>query len=274
MKPVTRRRRAHLNAELLYRIGKWNRRAYIGKQIIVAPTVQQVIGGISRTSLDRIRDRSRIILVPNCIRRRSGLRRPRKLNQGSRLTAIERKVDYTLVIEDGSDRVALRFDHPRVGLDLYGLHCRTDLQSYINRGVDVHLQHDSGLHVGSERLLGCLDLIRPNGQIGQPIDTIDPAFRGSCKTSLGLDNTNDSANDRRSAGILNRSADLGTSSHLCPKSGVYQQGEYNTTHRRVSRFPVHRFFLFLSTTKSVSAALNTPASASNPETIVLLKSHP
>src|SRR6266478_2556113 len=92
MKPVTGRRRSHLNAELLYRIGKWNRRAYIGEQIIVAPTVQQVIGGISRTSLDRIRDRSRIILVPNRIRRRSGLRRPRKLNQSSRLTPIKRQV--------------------------------------------------------------------------------------------------------------------------------------------------------------------------------------
>src|SRR6266849_7026801 len=223
MKPVTGRHRAHLNAELLYRIRKWNRRAYVGEQIIVAPTVQQVIGGISRTSLDRIRDRSRIILVPNCIRRRSGLRRPRKLNQGSRLTAIQRKVQYTLVIEDSSDRVALRFDHRRVGLDLYSLPCRTDLQSYINRGVDVHLQHDSGLDVGSECLLGCLELIRPNGEIGQPIDTINPSSRGSCKTSLGLGNTNDSAADRRSAGILNRSGDLRTSSRLCPKPGVYQQ---------------------------------------------------
>src|SRR6266446_3740816 len=227
MKPVTGGRRAHLNAELLYRIGKWNRRAYIGEQIIVAPTVQRVKGGISRTSLDRIRDRSRIILVPNCIRRRSGLRRPRKLNQSSRLTAIQRQVHNTLVIEDSSDRVALRFDHPRVGLDLYDLHCGADLQSYINRGVDVHLQHDSGLDVGSECLLGCLELIRPNGQIGQPIDTIDPGFRGPCKTSLGLGNTNDSANDRRSAGILNRSGDLGSSSRLDPKSGMYQQGEYN-----------------------------------------------
>jgi len=48
----------------------------------------------------------------NCIRRRSGLRRPRKLNQSSRLTAIQRQVHNTLVIEDSSDRVALRFDHP------------------------------------------------------------------------------------------------------------------------------------------------------------------
>src|SRR3989442_15342439 len=131
MKPVTGRRRAHLKAELLYRIGKWNRRAYIGEQIIVARAVQQVIGGISRTSLDRICDRSRIILVPHGIRRRSGLRRPRKLNQGSRLTAIQRQVHDTLVIEDSSERVALRFDHPRVGLDLYGLPCGADLQSYI-----------------------------------------------------------------------------------------------------------------------------------------------
>src|SRR5882724_2576963 len=129
MKPVTGGRRAHLNAELLYRIGKWNRRAYIGEQIIVAPTVQQVIGGISRTSLDRIRDRSRIILVAHCIRRWSGLRRPSKLNQSSHLTAIQRKIDYTLVVKHRSQRVALRFDHPGVGLDLYGLHCRTDLQS-------------------------------------------------------------------------------------------------------------------------------------------------
>src|SRR5438876_12312366 len=113
MKPVTGGRRAHLNAELQYRIGKWNRRAYIGEQIIVAPTVEQVIGGISWTSLDRIRDRSRIILVPHCIRRRSGLRRPGKLNQSGCLTAIQRQVCYTLVIEDSSDRVALRFDHRR-----------------------------------------------------------------------------------------------------------------------------------------------------------------
>src|SRR5229473_3961779 len=234
MKPVTGGHRAHLNAELPYRIRKWNRRAYIGEQIIVAPTVQQVKGGISRTSLDRIRDRSRIVLVPNCIRRWSRLRRPRKLNQGSRLTAIQRKVQYTLVVKHSSDRVALRFDHRRIGLDLYSLPCRTDLQSYINRGVDVHLQHDSGLHVGSECLLGCLEFIRPNGQIGQPIDTIDPGFRGSCKTSLGLGNANDSANDRRSTGILNRSGDLGTSSRLYPKSGVCQHGEYNT------RFNSHR----------------------------------
>src|SRR5260370_42615376 len=114
MKPVTGRRRAHLNAELLYRIGKWNRRAYIGEEIVVAPTVQQVIGGISRTSLDRIRDRSRIILVPNCIRRRSGLRRPRKLDQRSRLTAIQRQVHNTLVIKNNAEPVALRFDPPRV----------------------------------------------------------------------------------------------------------------------------------------------------------------
>src|SRR5258708_1611282 len=228
MKPVTGRHRAHLNAELLYRIRKWNRRAYIGEQIIVAATVQQIKSAISRTSLDRNRNLSRIVLAPNRIRRRGRHRRPSERNQRGFLAAIQRKVQHTLVLEDSSDSVALRFDHPRVSLDLYGLQCHTDLQSYIDRGVDVHLQHDSGLHVGSECLLGCLELIRPNGQIGQPIDTIDPGFRGSCKTSLGLGNPNDSAADRRSARILNRSGDLGTSIRLCPKTGVYQQGEYNT----------------------------------------------
>src|SRR5260370_35736070 len=68
----------------------------------------------------------------------------------------------------------------------------------------------------------------PNGQSGQPIDTIDPGFRGSFKTRLGLGNPNDSAADRRSARILNRSGDLGTSIRLCPKTGVCQQGECNT----------------------------------------------
>src|SRR6266705_2268624 len=137
MKPVTGRHRAHLNAELLYRIRKWNRRAYIGEQIIVAATVQQIKGAISGTSLDRNRNLSRIVLVPNGIRRRGRHRRAGELNQRGFLTAIQRQVQHTLVLEDSSDRVALRFDHPRVGLDQYGLLCRTDLQSYLNRAVDV-----------------------------------------------------------------------------------------------------------------------------------------
>src|ERR1700730_14861606 len=105
MKPVTGRRRAHLNAELLYRIRKWNRRAYVGEQIVVAATVQQIKGAISRTSLDRNRNLGRIVLVPNCIRRRGRHRRPSKLNQRGFLTAIQRQVQDTLVVEDSSDRV-------------------------------------------------------------------------------------------------------------------------------------------------------------------------
>src|SRR6266702_4317921 len=120
MKPVTGRHRAHLNAELLYRIRKWNRRAYIGEQIIVAATVQQIEGAISRTALDRNRNLSRIVLSPNRIRRRGRHRRPSERNQRRFLAAIQRQVQYALVLEDSSDRIALRFDHRGVGLDLYG----------------------------------------------------------------------------------------------------------------------------------------------------------
>src|SRR5882762_9536288 len=102
MKPVTGRRRAHLNAELLYRIRKWNRRAYIGEQIIVAATVQQIKGAISRASLDRIPNLSRIVLPPNRIRRRSRHRCPSEQNQSGFLAAIQRQVQHALVVEDGS----------------------------------------------------------------------------------------------------------------------------------------------------------------------------
>src|ERR1700730_10109019 len=110
MKPVTGRRRAHLNAELLYRIRKWNRRAYIGEQIIVAATVEQIKGAISRTSLDRNRNLSRIVLASNPTRPRCRHALPSELNQRGFLAAIQRKVQYTLVVKHSSDRVALRFD--------------------------------------------------------------------------------------------------------------------------------------------------------------------
>ena len=186
MKPVAGRHRAHLNTELLYRIRKWNRRAYIGEQIIVAATVQQIKGAISRTSLDRNRNLSRIVLAPNRIRRRGRHRRPSELNQRCLLPSIQRQIEYTLVLEDSSDRVALRFDHPRVGLDLYDLHCSAHLQSYINRGVDVHLQHDSGLHVGAESRQAHLEPVGSDRQVRQCVGSRLVRNGASHQTRLGL----------------------------------------------------------------------------------------
>src|SRR5260370_7688279 len=112
MKAVTGRRITYLHDEILYRIGKWNRRAYVGEQMVVAAAVQQIKSAISRTSLDRNRNLSRIVLVPNCIRRRGRHRRPSQLNQRCFLTAIQRQRPDTFAVANASAPLLLPFHPP------------------------------------------------------------------------------------------------------------------------------------------------------------------
>src|SRR5262245_7004474 len=162
---ILRGQSIHFNFELLKRVRERQRQIQIVFRIAVRPSVQQVVQAAVHSAADLnhnggIVSDTRIKRVVRC-RNRS----PSEKDQLRWITAIQRQLQNTLVVDDISHAGTARFGKSGIGLDFHLVRDLSDFKDGIHDRIRSNLQNDSGLYVRLKTRQSSLDRVRPYGQI-------------------------------------------------------------------------------------------------------------
>src|SRR5438128_11459484 len=82
------------------------------------------------------------------------------------VSAVERQLEHTLVVDHLTDARASRFDQGSIRFDLDLLGHLANLQRDRDDGIRADLQHDSCLHKAPESRKACLEHVGSDRQVG------------------------------------------------------------------------------------------------------------
>ena len=108
-------------------------------------------------------------------------------DQLGRLARVQRQFDDFLVADDLADAAAVRFHRQGLGLhhDLFA--DRADLQGRVDDRVGIDVEHDAGLDVGGEAVLGDLHAVRPDREVREEERAVGAGDGGAGLAGFGLD---------------------------------------------------------------------------------------
>ena len=142
-------RGAGLDFELLQGIGKWRGHIPVSLGVIVECSIQSETHPAVQPARDR---KGRLVegIPGGSVGNWGRCGCSSQCDQLHRLPTIQWKFKDSCVLHYLADARAPCFHQGRVGLDLYRLRDLAYLQSYVNHRIAVHLQHNSGLGIGTE----------------------------------------------------------------------------------------------------------------------------
>ena len=127
---------------------------------------------------------------------------------------VQRQFHNPLVLDDLADTRAARLHQRGVGFHRDLFTHRADLERDVDSRVCIHLQRHSRLNRRGEPGFGDLQTIRSNRKGGQHVAAIGSAGGCACCAGIGLRRFDVGTGYGRTAGVANRSVNLGCG--LCP----------------------------------------------------------
>ena len=166
---ILRLESAGLDFKLLQRIGKRHRQIQIVVRIVVIAAIKVICQTVRLAACDR--DNCRRIIPAARIQGAigAGSSNSRKKHQLGNLTAIERQLQHTRIVDDLPDPCIPRLDQCSIRLNLNLLGHPAYVEANVDHGIAVDLQHDSGLYVGAESRQARLETIRTNRKTCQRV---------------------------------------------------------------------------------------------------------
>ena len=170
---------------------------------VVPVVVHRAVEQILHAELLAAGDRDAAALCQAAARRIAGVHRTASQDdERGDVATLERQRLDGLVVDDCSDRRVARFDERRGRLHRHCFLERAELQLHGDHRIAVHLQHDSGLHVGAEAGERGFEAIRSNRQVGQRVRARDVGDGIPAKAGVRLD-CGDRDTRQRSATFVN-----------------------------------------------------------------------